>query len=135
MSDIHTDAGERVLTELDHVRLSRLGAGGLPPALAEALDLADVVPSADVPADTVTMYSQVLVRDARRDELRKVTLCYPHDAEPAQGFISVLSPLGASLLGARAGARAAWRTPAGEEHVVTIESILFQPEASGDYTT
>ena len=64
----------------------------------------------------------------------KVTLCDPDDAEPSQGFISVLSPLGASLLGLRAGDVARWRTPVGQERMARIVDVLFQPEASGDYT-
>jgi regulator of nucleoside diphosphate kinase len=65
----------------------------------------------------------------------KVTWCYPDDAEPSQGFISVLSPLGASLLGLQAGDVAQWRTPFGEQRTARIVEVLFQPEASGDYTT
>jgi regulator of nucleoside diphosphate kinase len=61
-----------------------------------------------------------------------VTLCYPQDAEPAAGFISVLSPVGISLLGLRADV-ARWQTPHGEECAAVIECIQFQPEASGDY--
>ena len=52
-----------------------------------------------------------------------------------QGFISVLSPLGASLLGLRVGDVAQWRTPRGEERMARVVEVLFQPEASGDYTT
>lgn len=64
-----------------------------------------------------------------------VTLCYPQDAEPAAGFISVLSPVGISLLGLWAGDVARWQTPHGEECAAVIESIQFQPEATGDYHT
>ena len=64
-----------------------------------------------------------------------LTLCYPQDAEPAAGFISVLSPVGISLLGLRVGDMAKWQTPHGEECSATIESIQYQPEATGDYLT
>ena len=49
------------------------------------------------------------------------------------GFVSVLSPVGASLLGLRVGNVARWSTPAGDERAGEILAILFQPEASGDY--
>ncbi len=57
----------------------------------------------EVDPDTVTMYSQLLLADAADGSRRTLTICYPGDAEPDQGFISVLSPLVASLLGMRVG--------------------------------
>ena len=65
----------------------------------------------------------------------KVTLSYPADADPWQGFVSVLTPLGASLLGLEAGGTARWRTPRGEDRSARVLQLLFQPEAHGDYTT
>jgi pimeloyl-ACP methyl ester carboxylesterase len=59
----------------------------------------------------------------------------PADAEPDAGFVSVLSPVGAALLGRRVGSRASWVTPDGRRHEAEIVAVLFQPEASGDYTT
>lgn len=125
-----TNRSERVLTELDHVRLSKLGHD----ALADVLDYAEVVTSPAIPADVVTMYSQVLIADTKAEQPQKFTLCYPNDAEPQRGFISVCSPLGASLIGRRVGHDAVWTTPHGDERAVTIQALLFQPEASGDYT-
>ena len=80
------------------------------------------------------MYSQVLLLDRASNDRSKVTLCYPPDAEPAGGFISVLSPLGWSLLGLRVGQLARWSTPSGSERTAEVLAILFQPEASGDYS-
>ena len=127
--------GDRVVTELDFVRLHKLGAHRMPAGLPDALDLAEQVSSPEVPPDVVTMYSQIEILEAGESRPRKLTLCYPDDAEPAQGFVSVLSPVGASLLGLRVGARAHWRTPQGEPRSARVKAILFQPEASGDYTT
>lgn len=128
----------RTLTELDHVRLAALlrrqpGAGAA--ALADCLDAADLVPSREIAPDVVTMVSQLLLADPADGSRRKLTLCYPDDADPEQGFISVLSPLGSALLGLRVGDVARWRTPAGDERALEIVALLFQPEASGDYTT
>jgi hypothetical protein len=53
--------------------------------------------------DVVTMYSQVLLQDTRSGQRNTLTLCYPADAEPAVGFVSVLSPVGSALLGLRVG--------------------------------
>jgi regulator of nucleoside diphosphate kinase len=132
---VHT---ERTLTELDHARLARLQRDAVHDA-AVALDAllsgADLVDSREVSPDIVTMYSQVLLADPVSGRRSTLTLCYPSDAEPARGFVSVLSPVGASLLGQRVGAIARWRTPNGDACAAEIAALLFQPEASGDYTT
>ena len=127
--------GERTLTELDHVRLGKLLDEKSHPGLEALLDATEVVRSREVPADIVTMYSQVTIVDKRSGERQKLTLCYPKDAEPATGFISVLSPVGMSLIGLRLGAVAQWTVPGGDEVRAEVAEILFQPEASGDYTT
>ena len=125
--------GERTLTELDFARLAKLKDGHA--LLAQLLDATDVIPSREVPADVVTMYSQLELIDLQTRRRQKLTLCYPRDAEPAAGFISVLSPVGLGLLGLRVGSVAKWRTPGGEENEAEVSAVLFQPEASGDYTT
>ncbi len=126
---------ERTLTQIDHVRLRRLTTmSHASEAVHAVLDSSDLVESAAVPATVVTMYTQVLLQVEADTAPYKLTLCYPDDAKPAEGFISVLSPLGASLLGLRVGDVARWRTPLGQERTARILEVLFQPEANGDYT-
>ena len=127
--------GERKLTELDHARLTKIAAAAGTPGLDDLLVEADVLASRAIPADVVTMYAQVVVRDVLRGERQTLVLCYPCDAEPAGGFISVLSPAGLALLGLPVGALAKWAVPGGRETTVRIEGLLFQPEATGDYVT
>lgn len=132
--------GERTLTDLDYARLAGLlRRGPLPDRqaspLAELLDAAELVAPRAVDPDVVTMYSQVLLREANGDASLKLTVCYPADAEPEAGFVSVLSPVGAALLGRRVGQTVHWRTPSGDARRAEIVALLFQPEASGDYTT
>ncbi len=133
---------ERTLTELDHARLARLSRGpaGVSPAptegpLGDLLDTAELVPPRAVSADVVTMYSQVELADLATGQRSRLTVCYPADAEPAAGFVSVLSPVGAGLIGRRVGSVARWRTPDGEERAAEVVALLFQPESTGDYTT
>jgi regulator of nucleoside diphosphate kinase len=129
---------ERTLTQIDHIRLSRLASLSERDAhgvIQSVLDESDIVASASVPPSVITMYTQVLLQTEPGAQPFKVTLCYPDDARPSEGFISVLSPLGASLLGLRAGDFARWLTPSGEEHRAYVVDVLFQPEACGDYTT
>lgn len=126
----------RTLSELDHVRIHNLIRRQQPPQadeIAEIIDSAHLVRPQDVPADVVTMYSQVRVADEQGGEPRTLTLVYPQDADAARGMISVLSPVGASLLGLPVGAIAGWTSPDGTRVAAKVEAILFQPEASGDY--
>jgi regulator of nucleoside diphosphate kinase len=133
---------ERTLTELDHVRLLNLlrrdargdGSPAQLQAIEEMLDVSILVPSREVSPDVVTMYSQVLLQDLHTGQRSTLTLCYPADAEPAVGFVSVLSPVGSALLGLRVGSTARWSTPIGDQRAAEILAVLFQPESSGDYS-
>nr|WP_316639317.1 GreA/GreB family elongation factor [uncultured Roseateles sp.] len=132
---------ERTLTELDHTRLLKLTrqmrsgpAQGEAEDIEGALEMARLVPSRSVSPDVVTMYSQVRLQDSLTGSRFQLTLCYPSDADPSAGFVSVMSPVGASLLGLGVGATARWITPSGEARAAEVLAVLFQPEASGDYT-
>lgn len=127
--------GERILTELDHVRLGKLLDAKAHPSLEALLDCAELTQSREVPADIVTMYSRITIVDTQTGQRDQMTLCYPPDADPAKGFLSVMSPVGMSLIGLRLGAVAQWKTPGGEARSARVEEILYQPEASGEYTT
>lgn len=126
--------GELWLTKLDHGRLFKLNGGHPPEPLTDVLDSAELIESAQVRPDVVTLYSQVLVTQDDGEQ-RKLTLCYPDDAEPNAGFISVLSPVGLALLGRCMGAQVGWTMPSGKQRLLRIDAVLFQPESSGDYTT
>lgn len=127
--------GERTLTDLDFSRLTKLVGQQLPRFLEDLLATAEVTSSRAVRADVVTMYSRVELVDVPTHRRQVLTVCYPRDAEPAAGFISVLSPVGSRLLGLKTGDVAEWRTPHGEACAATVASIQHQPEATGDYST
>jgi regulator of nucleoside diphosphate kinase len=98
--------------------------------LTAELDQAVVVGPDEVPPDVVTMNSRVRLRDGRRTWV--MTLVFPEDANPEEGSISVLAPLGAALLGFRVGQTVTFRVPGGAERACDILSVLYQPEAAGD---
>ena len=124
---------ERTLTELDHVRLKRLvrdpAHASDPSPISAALDSAQVVQSKKVQPDVETMDSQVLLADLVNRETFALTICYPSEENASVGFISVLSPVGASLIGLRIGDIARWRTPHGPTAAAQVAAVLFQPEA------
>ncbi|MEO7854885.1 MAG: GreA/GreB family elongation factor [Rubrivivax sp.] len=130
---------ERTLTELDHVRLTHLiqrhklgrtvSSATLP--IERVLDEANLVHWRQVRPDVVTMRSRVVLKDLRSGAQDELTLCYPADADASAGAVSVLSPVGWSLLGQRVGATVSWPTPAGGTLSAEIVEILFQPKSSG----
>lgn len=132
---------DRTLTDLDHVRLLNLlrrvarGDGSASPwrTIEDVLNASTLVPSRSVAPDVVTMRSRVLLQDMQTGERSTLTLCYPEQADPAAGMVSVLSPVGSALLGLRVGGVARWSGPSGHEKAAEVLAVLCQPESSGDY--
>jgi regulator of nucleoside diphosphate kinase len=81
---------------------------------------ATVVPSAEMPADVVNIGSQVTFRDETTGRERSVTVVLPPDADIARQRVSVLTPIGAALIGLRAGASIGWETRDGDERRLTV---------------
>ncbi|MFC0403035.1 GreA/GreB family elongation factor [Paraburkholderia rhizosphaerae] len=57
------------------------------------------------------------------------TLVYPDRSDYLMGRLSVLSPAGISLLGARCGQTVVCRPPSGAQIRYVIKAILLQPES------
>ena len=100
------------LTEHDYTRLKHLLADlarqsrGMQAGVAtleDILDSARIVNPAGIPENVVTMNSRVLFEDVLTRERGTVTVVYPADSDPAAGRISVLSPVGAALIGETEG--------------------------------
>lgn len=115
------------MTRLDHERLSRLvgtvAAENSPVAdeLFAELDRARIV-AGRLPAGTVGMGSTLrFTTDAGED--RTVTLVYPVDADIAAGRVSVLTPIGAALIGLSVGQSIDWTARDGRSHRLTVESV------------
>lgn len=85
-----------------------------------------------IPRTIVTMNSKVRITDIVNGRQAVISITYPHQANPLQGKISVLSPTGIALLGAMEGDAVSWEVPDGKGHFL-IEQILYQPEAAGHY--
>lgn len=98
--------------------------------LADELKRATIMPPDAVPPDVVTMNSRIRLRDGRQTWI--MTLVFPEDADPEEGQISVMAPLGAAILGCRVGQRVTFRVPNGQTRSCEILSILYQPEAAGE---
>ncbi len=100
--------------------------------LDEKLARARVVEPGEVPSDLVTMNSRVRYERQNDGSVKEVSIVYPADAQPTVGRISVLSPIGVSLLGRRKGEIPNWARGSALEHV-RISDVTYQPEASGHW--
>jgi regulator of nucleoside diphosphate kinase len=99
--------------------------------LDRELDRAEVVATAKVLPDVVTMHSTVRVRDLDSGQRMEYTIVFPGDADIEKKRISIVAPIGTALIGYRAGDTIEWATPGGLRRL-EIEEVLFQPEAAGD---
>jgi regulator of nucleoside diphosphate kinase len=127
------------LSTLDFSRLMPLVAAGgarTTPDVVEQLDeklaSATLVAPETMHPDVVTMNSKVLLSSPVWEAPREYRLVYPLDRTGEPGELSVLSALGAELLGARIGTRfAVGRGPSAR--LVELSALTYQPEAAGDW--
>jgi len=115
----------------DYDRLSNLvdSARATTPAgeyLAEELDRAQIVEVDEIGSSVVTMHSRVVFRDESTGDVRTVSLVYPGEENIDEGCVSVLTPVGAALLGLSEGQSIEWGTRTGESRVLTILRLESQ---------
>ena len=120
-----------VVTKPDYERLSNLvdSARATPLVgeyLANELDRARVVEANQVAPTIVTMHSRFVFRDESTGEARTVSLVYPGEENIDEGCISILTPVGAALLGLSEGQSIEWETLTGESRVLTVVRLLSQ---------
>ena len=112
-----------LLSRQDFDALDRL-VGDLPgtgPAglLQQELDRAEVCDAVDMPQDVVTLNRWIHYADDRYPEGRRVQLVLPHEADIDAGRVSVLSHVGAGLIGLKEGQPIVWPDPSGETRKLT----------------
>ncbi|MEO8350751.1 MAG: GreA/GreB family elongation factor [Chthoniobacteraceae bacterium] len=90
---------------------------------------AEIVAPNDVPADVITLNTRVELRDLDNGSHIRFTFVIPAEADIAQGKISVLSPLGISMLGYRVGDVFEWPALNGKWRL-KIMHVQVQPEAA-----
>jgi regulator of nucleoside diphosphate kinase len=81
--------------------------------LETELDRAEIVAPKNIPANVVTMRSQVRLKDLVSGESKTYSLVFPTEADFAKGKISVLAPIGTAILGYRQGDTIEWQVPVG----------------------
>ncbi|HEX6120245.1 MAG TPA: nucleoside diphosphate kinase regulator [Dongiaceae bacterium] len=98
-------------------------------SLAHALARSRVVEERAIPAGVVTMRSRIAFRDERTGARDVVTLAYPGERTRYEDGLSVLTPVGAALLGRSEGEKICCAAPDGSPKIITVLEVLHQPEA------
>jgi regulator of nucleoside diphosphate kinase len=117
------------LTTADSERLSRLvdAAADTFPRTADFLgreiDRAQIVDRSQTLPGLVTMGAEAEFRDDVTDQVRTVQLVYPDEADVTANKISVLTPVGAALIGLSVGQSIEWQTPGGGWRSLTVLAV------------
>jgi regulator of nucleoside diphosphate kinase len=99
--------------------------------LEQEIARADVRDPGEVPADVVTMNSELICVDEDLGTERRLRLVYPDAAGSSAQTVSVLAPVGAALLGLSRGQSIDWPMPGGRTARLKVSAVLYQPEAAG----
>lgn len=87
-------------------------------------ELERVALAGDAAASFVRLGDVVRYRDLRTERERQVRIVPPEDAEPEENWISVLSPVGAALIGLEEGAIFRWTEPSGHPRAVKVVELV-----------
>jgi len=121
------------LTRSVHKRLSALSAAVADhqPDVAEylerELDRARVVEEEALPAVAVTVGSRVSFLNCETHQRHSVTLVWPSEEDSTRHRLSVMTPVGAALVGLSVGQSIAWQSRTGVWRSLRVEEV-----ATGD---
>ena len=96
---------------------------GVADLLLAEISRARLVDDARLPPDVVAMQSTVTFVDEASGVERTLQLVYPYDADIEAGRISIMSLVGAGLLGLRSGQSISWPNRVGEERPLRIIEV------------
>lgn len=120
-----------VISNLDEPRLTVIATAAaqrlpdLAATLLSELERAEVLPDACMPADVVRIGSTAEI-EIDEGKLLRVELVLPAHADINAGRISVLTPVGAALIGLSPGQTMRWSGNDGREHRLTVTAVSSQ---------
>lgn len=112
----------------DHTRLTMLADAiaerdvSLSDDLFGELERARIVADDLIPDEVVRMGSCIRFKDDKSIE-RIVTLVFPNEADISEGRLSILTPVGAALIGLSAGQSILWTARDGQRHRLTVLEV------------
>jgi regulator of nucleoside diphosphate kinase len=107
-------------------RLAELATKAMPDVagyLERELQRARIISGKAASARVIRMGSKVEYMDETTGKVHAVTLVYPADSDIEHGLVSVLTPIGAALLGLSQGQSIHWNTRGGECRRLTVVSL------------
>jgi len=123
----------RLRVLLDSARKTGLGEREVLGKLEKDLKKAKVCLPEFVPQNRVTMNSLVKLRFLPGHMEAVYTVVFPQDADIEDKKLSILTPVGSSLIGRRVGDVIECAVPDGLRKLEVVD-VLYQPEAAGVYT-
>jgi regulator of nucleoside diphosphate kinase len=117
-----------IVSDADYERLTDLATASmqrLPDVARELLsemDRAKVVDAGAVPPDVVRMGSTVTFK-SDDGHVRRMTLVYPADESLDEQRLSVMTPIGAALIGLHVGQSISWTARDGRRHELTVQKV------------
>lgn len=91
--------------------------------LAREVERANILDPLKVLPGLVVMGADVTFRDDVTGKIRRVTLVYPHEADIDANMISVLTPIGAALIGLSVSQSIEWQTQTGHWRSLTVLDV------------
>ncbi|NWJ27758.1 nucleoside diphosphate kinase regulator [Rhizobium sp. Td3] len=91
-------------------------------ALLTELERARIVDDLELPEGVVRMGSSLRYTSDLGED-RQVTLVYPGEADIAEGKISIMTPIGAALIGLSSGQSIDWTARDNRIHRLTVETV------------
>ena len=114
-------------TEYDTIADLALGIERQAPELAKMLldeiDRAEIHARDALPGDVVTLGAEVEVLDEKTGAIRQLRLVLPTEANVETGRVSILTPMGAGLIGLRKGQSIDWPYPSGDSRPLRILNV------------
>ena len=129
MSYLHPELPPIAITRGDMEKLARIADSSTDTFaqtaefLGREIDRAQVIDEFESRPGLVKMGSRVTFRDDVTSQVRAVTLVYPGEADVSQGRISVLTPVGAALIGLSVDQSIEWETQSGGRRSLTVLAV------------
>lgn len=117
--------------DFDRLRVLAQASTHAAQMLAREIDRARIIEPEAAGGELVTMGSRVCFRDDVTGQERTVTLVYPDTADIDAGRLSVLTPIGAALIGLSVGQSIEWETPAGGLRSLTVDAVSNDHDRDG----